>query len=318
LTTNDIIYDKLRQRIYASIPSTATSNPNSITVVDPVTLSTGPSVPVGSEPNKLAISDDGQILYVGLDGEGAVQQVNLSSFTAGLKFSLGSTIAGCGVVRAFDLKVLPGTPQSVAIAQSPTLCTGPFQVVIYDSGVQRSNATPGDRPPISSITFSLSSSSLYGVSISSSGFDFSTMAIDSSGVSVTDTTVGLLPQPGGLVRIEFDAGRIYASGGFVIDPVSSTLVGTLQSPLLTAESLVKPDSSLNRVFDVSGSFTGPYTVIAFDMTTLQPTGSMPVEGIIGGPPIGPPGVSSLIRWGADGVAFRSGGQIAIAHTASIQ
>jgi len=316
LATNDIIYDKFRQKIYASTPSTAPSNPNSIIIVDPVTGNIGPSLAVGSEPTKLAISDDGQFLYVGLDGEGAVRRVILSSFTADLKFSLGSASAGCGVNRAFDLKVLPGTPQSVAIILLPATCDG-FKIFIYDNGVQRSNTTPANGPQISSISFSQSSSTLYGEDGAPFASVFVTMAVNSLGVSISNTATGLIPG-GELVRIEFDAGRIYASNGTVIDPVSNTLVGTLQDPLLTFESLVKPDSSINGVFVVSGRLGNPYTLLAFNMSTLQSTGSMTVEGITGGPPLGPPGVASLIRWGADGVAFRSSGQIAFVHTSSIQ
>jgi hypothetical protein len=260
---------------------------------------------------------------VALDGEGAVRAIDLSTFSAGAKFFLGSASAGCGVLKAFDLKVLPGSPQSVAIIRSSfPNCAGSFQVVIYDNGVQRSNVTPPDNPPISSIAFSQLSSTLYGVSISSSGFDLSTMAVDSLGVSITDTTVGLIPQFGGLNRIEFNAGRIYASGGFVIDPVSRTLVGRLQSTLLTIDSLVKPDSLLNRVFTVQGTYSGPATLLAFDMSTLQSTGSMLVEGNINGICLTEPpfiAVASFIRWGADGVAFRTSGcQVGFAHTASIQ
>src|SRR5215831_20205139 len=313
LTTNDLIYDKFRQRIYASIPSTATSNPNSITVIDPVTLNVGPSVPVGSQPTKLAISDDGQVLYVGLDGEGAVQQVNLSSFTAGPKFSLGTASAGCGVLRAFDLQVLPASPQSVAIILLPANCSG-FTVSVYDNGVRRPNTTPANGPQISSIAFSQVSSILYGLDGGPSSAIFVTMAVDSQGVSITNTTSGLFPG-GELIRIQFDAGRIYASNGAVIDPVSRTLVGRFQ---LAAESLVRSDSSLGRVFFVSGNIGTTYTLLAFDINSFNSTGSMPVEGITGGPPIGPPGVASLIRWGTDGVAFRSGGQVAFAHTTPIQ
>src|SRR5262249_29579485 len=88
LPTNDIIYDKIRQKIYASIPSSASNNPNTITIIDPVSQNIGPSLAVGNNPAKLAISDDGQFLYVGLDGEGAVRRVNLASFSADLKFFL--------------------------------------------------------------------------------------------------------------------------------------------------------------------------------------------------------------------------------------
>jgi hypothetical protein len=312
LTTNGIIYDKFRQKIYASIPSTATSNPNSITVIDPVTLSIGPSVPVGSEPTKLAISDDGQVLYVGLDGEGAVQQVSLSSFTAGPKFSLGAASAACGIPRAFDLQVLPGSPQSVAIILLNANCIM-FTVAVYDNGVQRPNTTPANGPQISSLAFSQISSILYGLDSIPFSSLFVTMAVDSQGVSITNTTSGLIPG-GQIINIKFDAGRIYSDNGAVVDPVSRTLVGTFQ---LTATSLVKPDSSLGRVFFVSGNDTS-YTVLVFDINSLNLIGSMPVDGITGGPPIGPPGIDSFIRWGTDGVAFRSGSQVAFVRTSSIQ
>jgi hypothetical protein len=319
LTTNDIIYDKLRQKIYASIPSTATSNPNSITVIDPVTLNVGPSVPVGSEPTKLAISDDGQVLYAGLDGEGAVQQVSLSSFTAGPKFSLGTPpVPGCGVLKALDLKVLPGTSQSVAVAGSATVCSPLGSLAIYDNGVQRPNTiSPSGqvRAFITSITFSQSPSTLYGYD-SVYGLGFLTMVINSSGVSIANTAPSLISGSG--VDIEFDAGRVYASSGVVIDPGSMTGVGTFQDPLLTFQSLIKPDSSIGRVFFVSGNVGTTYTVLVFDINSLNSIRSIPVESITGGPPIGPPGVASLIRWGTDGIAFRSSLQIAFVHTSSIQ
>jgi hypothetical protein len=311
LATNDIIYDNSRQKIYASIPSTSTSNPNSLTVIDPVTGNIGPSLAVGSEPTKLAISDDGQFLYVGLNGEGAVRRVILSTFTADIKFSLGTAQVGCGVNRAFDLEVLPGTPQSVAISIAPTLCSPAFTVAIYDNGVQRPN-TSDAFGRISVITFSQSPSTLYGYNGDSARIV--TMAIDPLGVSSANTTTALVPCCP--VEIEFDAGRIYVSDGQVIDPVSGTLVGTF--PLLTNLSLVKPDSSRGRVFFVSGELgVLPLTLQAFNMSTFQSTGSMPVEGLTVAP-IGPLGVASLIRWGADGVAFHSSAQVVFAHTSSIQ
>jgi DNA-binding beta-propeller fold protein YncE len=89
LATNDMIYDPKTQRVYASIPG----NPGSIRSIDPTTGDVGTPIPVGSEPMKLALSDNGQYLYVGLDGEAAVQRVDLTTQKAGPKF-----------------KVLPGSP----------------------------------------------------------------------------------------------------------------------------------------------------------------------------------------------------------------
>src|SRR5262245_29634822 len=73
LPTNDIVFDPVSQRIYASVPSRAGSNGNSITVVNPELGTIGPSVFIGSEPGKLAVSGDGQFLYVALAGSAAIR-----------------------------------------------------------------------------------------------------------------------------------------------------------------------------------------------------------------------------------------------------
>lgn len=65
---------------------------------------------VGSEPNRLVSSTDGQYVYVGLDGAAAVRRVSLASLTANLQFFLGSG------VFAGDMVALPGLPGSVAVS----------------------------------------------------------------------------------------------------------------------------------------------------------------------------------------------------------
>ena len=64
LATNDLIYNAGKQSLYASVPSSAGVGGNSITPVDPVTATVGGAVFIGSEPNKLAVSDDQHTMYV--------------------------------------------------------------------------------------------------------------------------------------------------------------------------------------------------------------------------------------------------------------
>src|SRR3569832_975344 len=64
LTTNDLVYSSSTGRIYASVPSRVGSSGNSLQAIDPTTGLVSSSTFVGSEPNKLAISDDGHSLYV--------------------------------------------------------------------------------------------------------------------------------------------------------------------------------------------------------------------------------------------------------------
>jgi hypothetical protein len=81
LPTKDLVVDPNTQTIYASVPSTVGAGGNSITPIDPVAGTVGTPVFVGSEPNHFAISDDGQTIYVGLDGEAGVRRFDVASHT---------------------------------------------------------------------------------------------------------------------------------------------------------------------------------------------------------------------------------------------
>ena len=65
LPANDLVYDPGTHRIYATVPSSAGAIGNSVTAIDPETGQIGPSVFIGSEPGRLALSDDGMYLDVG-------------------------------------------------------------------------------------------------------------------------------------------------------------------------------------------------------------------------------------------------------------
>jgi len=59
--------------------SSVGNNGNSLQAIDPTTGLVTSSTFVGSEPNKLAISDDGHSLYVSLDGPLAVRRFDNGS-----------------------------------------------------------------------------------------------------------------------------------------------------------------------------------------------------------------------------------------------
>jgi serine protease len=298
LATNDIIYDPLTETIYASVPSSAGSRANSITPIDPSTGTIGSSVFIGSEPGKLAMSDDGQYLYVSLDGAAAVRRFDIASQTAGPQFSLG-TDPTYGPYYVEDIEVLPGNPEAVAVSRK-NLGVSPRHagVAIYDNGVQRPDET-ARHTGSNVIEFSASASTLYGYNNEISLFGFRTMSVSESGVSVTDVTQGLIS--GYQVDIEFDAGLIYATSGRVVNPETLTLAGTYG-----ASGLVEPDSTIDSTF-----FLTENTLLAFDQDTFAPAGSLDIEGITGTP-------SSLIRWGGDGLAFRtSSGQVFLIRTSLV-
>jgi hypothetical protein len=302
LATRDIVYDPVSKKIYASVPASAGPLGNTVTVIDPVTGSVGPSVFVGSEPGKLAISDDGQFLYVALEGAGAVRQVSLPQLVAGLQFSVG-TDAFFGPMFVEDMAVLPGNSQSVAISRKFTgLSPRHAGVAIYDAGVARSTATPGHTGS-NVIEFGTGASILYGYNNETTEFGFRRMTVSASGVSVLDTAPNLFTNFN--VDFEVSGGRAYSTSGRVVDVATVSLVGTLPG-VAPFGALVEPDAAAGRAFFLSDN-----TILAFSNATLTPVGTRAVPGILGTP-------SSLIRWRETGLAFRtSANQVFLIETVLI-
>ncbi|MDQ5837553.1 MAG: hypothetical protein M3379_12315, partial [Acidobacteriota bacterium] len=312
LPAKDIVYDAGTQRIYASVSSSAGANGNSLTPVNPSDGTSGTPVFVGSEPNKLAISDNGQFIYVGLDGAASVRRFDIASQTAGIQFPLGSGFS-TGPFYVEDMEVLPGNANAVAVARRNVGFSPKHEgVAVYDDGVQRPTTTPSHTGS-NSIEFSASASTLYGFNNETTEFGFRKMAVDASGVTVTRVTGGIVSSFGN--NIEFDAGRVYFSTGRVIEPESATILGTF--PNIGFGNIVLPDSSVGRTFFISGtdlsdqSFNSTVTIRAFDQRTFLPVGSATVAGVNGR-------VLSFIRWGANGLAFcTSGGQLFLVQTALV-
>ena len=109
LITNDLMYDPLSHVTYASVPLRAGWLGNSIMPIDFAQGKFGRAIFVGSQPNKLALSDDKPRFYVGLDGEASLARLDTASGTAAFDCYLGSNSYD-GPYRVLDLAVLPGQP----------------------------------------------------------------------------------------------------------------------------------------------------------------------------------------------------------------
>src|SRR6185437_11957374 len=133
LTANDVVYSSLTGKIYVSVPSSIGAGGNSIKSIDPATGAIESSILIGSEPNKLALSDDGHSLYVALDGSAAVRRFDVQTNTPGIQFSLGQdSFSGRYVVG--DFAVAPGNPNLLAVSR---ISNG--GVAVFDNGVRRTN-----------------------------------------------------------------------------------------------------------------------------------------------------------------------------------
>jgi hypothetical protein len=257
----------------ASIAGAGTGN--TITQINPLTGDADSSVFIGSEPSRLALSDDGRTLYSKLDGTRAIRRYDVETKTAGLQFTPNASY------QIQDMEVLPGSPQSLAVTIRYD------GVAVYDNGVQRPTVGDGGAYALNTIEFSNSASTLYGYDNESSGFELVKLSIDNSGVKGVTSTNNLIS--GYAVDMKFSNGLLYATTGRVVDPEARRLIGTFQN----GGNAIAVDALQNRVF-----FINDNVLTAYDASTFLKIGSVTLSGLTGTP-------TRMVRWGANGLAVRT-------------
>jgi len=290
---NDIAWDSSNGLIYLSIPSTAGTYGNSISALDPDAGTIVASQYAGSEPSRLALSDDNQFLYVGLNGAASVARFTLPDLVPSVEYSLGSTSNG-GLLFALDLQVAPGMPHTsaVSVGHSSTVGWAPT-LVIFDDSMSRTSVPFGD---FDSIQWGADAESLYAANNDTTNFDFYSLAVSPSGASIGLDNPGVEPWLGLFGgHIHYDPGTklIYSDNSIVVDPASGLAVGSFPS----AGWLV-PDSSLGRLFVLVTPSTGAAEVAiqVFDLHSAALIATIPLQSVLGNP-------LRFIRWGPRGLAI---------------
>jgi hypothetical protein len=294
LDAQDLVYDPFSQRIYASVSSSDLNHGNSIAIIDPVAGVIEDSVFAGSDPRKLAISNDGEYVYAGLYGAGSVSRFHIPSQTVDKTFSLGTGSYGTTYVE--DIDVQPGNSNVIAVSRfRKGISPRHDGVAIYDNGIKRPQQT-ADHTGSNVIEFSDSPDILYGYCNETTGFRVYTNIVNEYGVSIASSHSGLISGFG--VDIEYDDGCLYTTTGRVIDTKIMQLVGQFGT-----SGKIEPDSTVRRTFVINGS-----TIYAYNQNTFIKEAQYTVSGVSGSP-------RNLIRWGTNGLAYcTSGKQVVIVQT----
>jgi len=290
LRANDLFWDEERDVIYATVPGTVPMVGNRIHVIDPVAGMVDHSVFAGSEPTKLAMSGDGQYLYVALDGAAAVARFVLPNITFDLQFPLGGDPFE-GVFYVEDLEVQPAHPGVLAVSRR-NLGFSPRHegVAIYDDGVARSNKTPGHTGS-NVIEFGAAADRLYGYNNETTDFGFRTMNVDINGVNTLSTAGGLISGFG--VDIEHAAGVVYSTSGKAVSPTGPILLGTYTGA--GSSSAVAPDPANDRIYFLASNGT----IRIYELSTFVFVDDIEID--VSG------NADDLIRWGTNGLAFTTTG-----------
>jgi len=296
----DIVFDPVNAVIYLSVTGAAPTNPNTISVLNPATGAITSSVAAGSNPDVLAISDDSHFLYAGIDGSSSVQRFTLPGLGKDINYSLGSNSI-FGPNFALDLQVAPGAPHTTAVSLgnagvSPSAEGG---ITIFDDAVARPTIAPGftgfNGGLFDSIQWGSTANAIYAANNEDTGFDFYTLAVNSSGVTLTKDFQSVFSSFAN--RIHFDSGTdlVYADEGHVVSPGTGLPVGNFN----TSGPMV-PDSTLNTAFfAVVPLGSQDLAIQSFDLTHFTPIGSITIPNVAGSP-------VRMVRWGQNGLAFNTG------------
>lgn len=296
LPAADLIYDRFVQRLYVSVPATGGALSNRVAVIEPVFGRVESSFYAGEDPGRLALSDDGRLLYVACNGSRAgsnsVRRFDLTSRTLNLEiFFEGLPNNPTFTKHAYDMDVLPGDGHSLAVIQATVFGTYSPTLQIYDDGVMRTNTIEG---PIT--VLAASTNRVY------TGCPFMRANLDASGAHFFDSYNGFLGYPD---TMKIQDGLVFTRYGRVFNPETLQVLGDLPPSYW-----VEPDLAVGRVFTVFNAepYQGPWILYACDPVSLQPVGSLLLSGVSGGP-------ATLIRWGTNGLAFHTfGNQVCLVRT----
>ncbi len=303
ITANDMVWDTATQQIYLSIPNTSSTNPNTITALDPTTGQLGLSQFAGSNPDQMSLSSDDSYLYVGLDGSATVQRFTLPGLGTDISIPLGSSTLGPNI--AVGIKAAPGLPHTVAVlignpSNTGTPLTDGGGLQIFDDATARPTALPGaylggSSISIDSIQWNSTATQIFASA--GNGYQFTggsnlyALNVNSSGVQLGQTFSG------NYKNLHYDSvtGDVYSDSGQAFDPTTGSQIGTFG-----VQGIMIPDGTLGYAYFLdqpttqSGSNT--YTLSAYDLTHFTLAGSVSINNVVGTP-------VKIIRWGTNGLAI---------------
>ena len=302
-TPKDIAWDAVHGKLLASMGTGDATNPNTLLVINPISGKVETTVHTGNNPNLLSISSDGSYLWVGLDGDSAVQRFTLPDLQKDVTIPLPLDQSG-NPQQAVSLEAARSNPHTVAVDVGHWGYSPPgWNVFVFDDSVQRQaavNVLAAGLPKIDWLQWGKDDSTIYGTqytTIDSPGGVVS-MNVNSSGVALLPGDGGF---PGGTGMYSYfspTTGLMYSSTR-VADPAQLANVGEYN--LLGDAWQCVPDAAIGRYYClVEPQLYGPSAELwVFDLAKFNLLERVDLSGVLTG------SFGRLIRWGQAGLALIS-------------
>jgi hypothetical protein len=312
---SDLAWNPIQQQLYVAVPSTASSNAGTITIVDPIAGSVSSSATLSSAASGLAISDDSQYLYAVINAASEIQRYTLPAITPDIQWSLGTVPIFGGPNLAADIKVQPGASHTVAVSLGQF---GSGSVAVFDDAVERpavAGSLAGNLG--NSLLWKADGSELYaaytlstvsGYFATASDDALYTMSVSPNGVAAGTTYHSSFRGEGSHLHSDATTGYVYGDWGEVLNGASGIPVGNYRwsRPIGTyfPGPLSVIDPTLARFYTLL-EVIEPNNIVAFQIQVFNQTNFQLLSTIVIPAPDGIP--TNFMRWGQAGLAFVTSG-----------
>jgi hypothetical protein len=296
VSTNDLVFDPTRSVLYASMNAGAGGQGNSVLTIDPTSGRVTGSLFVGSNPNVLALSDDGSTLYVGIEGADSVRSVNLASMTVGPLVSLGGDDLASRT--AGQIAAVPGSSaQYVVSRRDPGFSIDFAGLALYDGSnlIAENGGFVGD-----SITFT-DPSTLFGCSSYFTPSDLVRYSVTPTAITPGNDITGLITSTT-TTGITSNGGWIFATDGQTVSAATVSVVGTYSLGMSNTSNAVLPDADGANVWFLQTATAAP-ALLDFDRTSFLLRRTISLAPLAADTDL--PNASVLVRWSPTGLAFRT-------------
>jgi hypothetical protein len=308
----DMVWDPTRSLLFLITKSNSTFAPNSLASIEPVSRATQ-VLPLTAEPTTLAISADGQFIYVGFAGGGGVRRIRAAGLVPDLSIAVGTANT-----RVHQISVSPQAPRTIAVV-ADRLIDQPMELnglVIFDDAVPRPDRLHGRielsptqvlQTDIASANWTPDGATIHAPLVGLYNKGILKLAVSSQGVSLERWRTWPFQGAGRLY-----GNRIFGDYSFAVD-----LDGPIELLGITAEyddfANYRIESLANgKVFSTqrhisdAGPFLDGMTITAYDAERFHYVDSVVFNGAADTTP-------GLIRlWGNDGLAVAGENYLLIA------
>lgn len=243
IPTADLVADATRGMLYASVTAASSTFGNGVLRIDPSIPTANGTVFVGSNPNALAVSDDGSGLYVGDDGTTSVLRVDLASGGVGPSVYLGLGTNGTRIAR--HIAAVPGSSSRYAVSTASTNVSPSFAgLLLYDGTTKVSEWDSFTGAETIAFT---SNTRLWGYDNETTQFELTAFDVAASGLQKVATYSGVISYFN--VTLSGQGGWLFATNGQAVNGTTGQPVGTYG-----ASGLVWPDPNGQDVWFLDNSY----------------------------------------------------------------